>query len=175
MTLNAIDPQAFSVKPHHLFDIRNLLLTAGSYTQGHYNTMTIGWGFLGTMWNKPVAVVAVRPTRHTYHFMEAFPDFTITAFPDTYAEDLVYLGTNSGRDGDKLAQTKLHAVAAARVGSPGFAEAELCIECKKIYWVDFDPSHFLDDTIQKNYPLKDYHRVYYGLIEAVFGTEVYKS
>ncbi len=45
--------------------------------------------------------------------MEAFPDFTITAFPDTYAEDLVYLGTNSGRDGDKLAQTKLHAVAAA--------------------------------------------------------------
>ena len=30
------------------------------------NTMTIGWGFIGIMWNKPVFIAAVRYSRHTY-------------------------------------------------------------------------------------------------------------
>ena len=35
------------------------LVTAG--TPDNYNTMTIAWGGLGTLWSKPVATVYVKP------------------------------------------------------------------------------------------------------------------
>ena len=47
------------------------------------------------------------------------------------------------------------------------------IECRKIYWQDFDPGHFLNPAIDRNYPQKDYHRIYYGEILAVQGTQQY--
>ena len=30
------------------------------------NTMTIGWGWIGYCWKKPVFVAVVRPQRHTF-------------------------------------------------------------------------------------------------------------
>jgi hypothetical protein len=63
--------------------------------------------------------------------------------------------------------------ASARVGAPGFAEAELVLECRKIYSDDFDPARFLDPTIDRNYPGKDYHRIYYGEIVSAAGTAKY--
>jgi hypothetical protein len=55
------------------------------------------------------------------------------------------------------------------VAAPGFAEAELILECRKIYWDDMAPGHFLDPSIEKNYPQKDYHRIYFGEIVAAYG------
>ena len=175
MTLQEINPLDLTVQPHQLILRQTLLLTAGDFKSGDYNCMTIGWGSIGTMWNRPFMLVAVRPTRHTYLFMEKYPDFTVTAFPIEYAKDLIHLGRVSGRDGDKLAKTKLTAIASQKVKSPSFAQAELSLECKKIYFHDFTPDNFLDLTINNNYPLKDYHRVYYGEIIAAFGTPAYAS
>lgn len=59
-------------------------------------------------------------------------------------------------------------VASARIAAPGFAEAELVLECRKIYWDDLNPTHFLDPAIEKNYPAQDYHRAYFGEIVAAF-------
>ena len=42
-----------------LFNKDWALLTAGSI--GDYNAMTIGWGQLGTLWNKSVVTVFVSP------------------------------------------------------------------------------------------------------------------
>ena len=37
--------------------------------------------------------------------------------------------------------------------------------CRKVYWQDIDPTHFLDpETDEKWYPEKDYHRMYIGKI-----------
>ena len=38
-----------------LFDKKWALVTAGG--QDSFNTMTISWGGMGTIWNKPVATV----------------------------------------------------------------------------------------------------------------------
>jgi len=51
------------------------------------------------MWDKPFAMVVVRPTRYTFEFMNRYPDFTLTAFPQKYRKDLSLLGKKSGRDG----------------------------------------------------------------------------
>ena len=60
------------------------------------------------------------------------------------------------------------------MGSPGFEDADLIIECSKMYFDDFKPDLFLADIIEENYPAKDYHRLYLGEIKAVFGTEEYR-
>ena len=40
-----------------------------------------------------------------------------------------------------------------------------------MYYQDLDPKGFLNDEIHENYPIDDYHRVYYGEILAAFVDE----
>jgi flavin reductase (DIM6/NTAB) family NADH-FMN oxidoreductase RutF len=163
------------VRAHHLWHEQWLLLTSGDFREGRFNTMTVGWGSLGTMWSKPFAQVVVRPTRYTYEFMERYDSFTLCAFPRQYAGALELLGTRSGRDGDKIAEAGLTPIASKTIPSPGFAEAELTIECRKLYWDDLDPANFQDPEIETHYPAKDYHRIYFGEILLVRGTGVYRG
>jgi flavin reductase (DIM6/NTAB) family NADH-FMN oxidoreductase RutF len=137
--------------------------------------MTISWGSIGVMWNRPFVQVVVRPGRYTFEFTEKYDSFTLCAFPDQYHKALSLLGTKSGRDGDKIAEAGLSPQAAQCITSPGFAEAELVIECRKMYWQDFDPTHFVDPSLDKHYPIQDYHRAYFGEILAVSGSEKYIS
>ncbi|MBM3286752.1 MAG: hypothetical protein FJY88_05305 [Candidatus Eisenbacteria bacterium] len=57
--------------------------------------------------------------------------------------------------------------ASTLVSAPGFAEADLVLECRKIYWQDLDPSRFGLREIETLYPAKDYHRVHFGEVVAV--------
>ncbi len=171
MTRQAIPFDQFTVKIHHLWDQQWLLLTSGDFAQGHFNTMTVAWGSIGVMWNRPFVQVVVRPTRYTYQLMEQYSAFTLCAFSNEYRGALNLLGSRSGRDGDKIAQAGLTPIASTQVAAPGFAEAELIIECIKIYWDDFDPAHFVDPTIEANYSKQDYHRIYFGQVVAIYGQE----
>jgi flavin reductase (DIM6/NTAB) family NADH-FMN oxidoreductase RutF len=157
----------------HLWDRQWLLLTAGNFAQGRFNTMTVGWGSLGTMWGRPFAQVVVRPSRYTYQFIEQHEAFTLCAFSEVYRPALQLLGTRSGRDGDKVAQSGLTPIASTKIAAPGFAEAELILECRKIYSDDMRPAQFLAPDIDANYPARDYHRIYFGEILAILGTASY--
>jgi flavin reductase (DIM6/NTAB) family NADH-FMN oxidoreductase RutF len=175
MTRNPIPVNEILVRSHHLWAKQWLLLTSGDFAVGHYNTMTVGWGSLGTMWGKPFAQVVVRPSRFTFGFMEQNDDFTLCTFPEKFRKALNLLGTKSGRDGDKITAAGLTPIASTRISAPGFAEAELILECRKIYWDDMEPAQFLDPAIENHYPQKDYHRIYYGEILAVFGVGSYRA
>ncbi len=172
-TRHPIVTEALQVQIHDLFDCQWLLLAAGDFQSARFNTMTISWGSMGRIWNKPFVQVVVRPQRHTRTFMEEFATFTLCAFPPACHGALELLGKKSGRDGDKIAEAGLTPVAATTVGAPIFAEAELAVECRKISWQDMDPKGFLDPSIAKNYPDKDYHRIYFGEVVAVTGTQKY--
>ena len=100
------------------------------------NLMTIAWGTMGMLWNKPVVTVYVSTSRYTYEFMEKNDYFTITHFPASMRDKLQYLGTASGRDEDKVAGAGLTAEF-TDLGNPIFAEADLAIECKKLYAEQF--------------------------------------
>lgn len=165
--MKQINPLSLTVDTLNTWDHDWFLLTAGDFATGQFNTMTIGWGSFGYMWKKPYATVVVRPGRFTYQFMEKYDTFTITQFPPKFKKVLGILGAKSGRDGDKIAEVGLTPIASQTIPAPSFAEAILSIECKKIYYHDFDPKQFLDPTIHERYPLKDYHRVYYGEIRTI--------
>jgi flavin reductase (DIM6/NTAB) family NADH-FMN oxidoreductase RutF len=174
MQRQPIDPFQVRLPVFQAWDKEWFLLTAGDFGTGRFNMMTVGWGAFGVMWKKPVALVVVRPTRHTFGFMEEFDDFTVCGFGSGQREALEFCGSHSGRDVDKIARCGLKPVASSRVAAPGFDEAELIVECRKIYWDDFDPKRFLAAFIEGNYPLKDYHRVYLGEVLAVQGTSRYR-
>lgn len=169
MVRRPIPIEKFIARPQALWGSQWPVLTAGDFAAKRFNSMTVGWGSLGLMWGIPFAQVVVRPHRYTFEFMEAYETFTLSVFPEKYRPALQILGSTSGRDGDKIAASGLTPQASTKVAAPGYAEAELILECRKIYWDDMDCSRFLDPRIEKNYPKKDYHRIYYGEILAVYG------
>lgn len=155
-----------SVDIVNLWMNRWLLLTAG--TIDDCNMMTVAWGSIGCMWSKPFVQIAVRPQRHTRKYIEKSDSFTLCAFPEKYRKDLQTLGTLSGRDGDKLSKTGLTLKASKKVAAPSYNEAQLILECRKIYYQDVDPRGFIDQTIQDNYAANDYHRIYFGEILSAY-------
>jgi flavin reductase (DIM6/NTAB) family NADH-FMN oxidoreductase RutF len=171
MNRTGIDFINWQIQPHHLWDKQWLVLTSGDYHAGKFNSMIVGWGGFGTMWKKPFAMTVVRPQRYTYEFMEKYDSFTLTAFSSNYKKALDTLGRKSGKDIDKYKKTGLTPIPSTQISAPGFDEAELIVECRKSYWQDLDPNHFLLTSIPAQYPLHDYHRVYFGEVVAVFGTE----
>lgn len=46
-----------------------MLVAAGN--EEKFNMMTASWGCLGWLWNRPVAIVYIRPERYTHEFIEA--------------------------------------------------------------------------------------------------------
>ncbi len=164
--MNEIDALELSMKPVDLWMNQWFLLTSG--TPDNYNMMTVSWGSIGCLWNKPIVQIFVRPQRYTYGFTEEFDSFTLCAFPAEYRKDLNILGTKSGRDGDKLSKTSLTSKPSTKVSAPSYQEASLILECRKIYKQDMDPQGFMDNTIQDHYPANDYHRIYFGEILAAF-------
>jgi flavin reductase (DIM6/NTAB) family NADH-FMN oxidoreductase RutF len=173
MECKPISFEQFLAQPFKLWEPDWLLLTSGELDTGNFNCMTISWGSLGIMWGKPFIMVVVRPHRYTYQFMEQYPTFTVCAFPEHFHRSLSLLGSKSGRDGDKISEAGLSPQASTLVASPSYAEAELIIECEKMYWHDYQPNNFLDQGIDRNYPKKDYHRSYFGHILTIRGTEKY--
>ncbi|MEO0073982.1 MAG: flavin reductase family protein [candidate division WOR-3 bacterium] len=156
-----IRPASFTAKPFALFDKGWPLLTCGD--KGSFNTMTVSWGMAGTLWNLPVVSVFVRPTRYTWQFAEKSELFTLSFLPREYEQLLLFCGTRSGRDVDKIRETGLTPCRGSG-GCVYFAEARLVIECRQIYWQDITPRNFLDAGINQNYPKKDYHRNYVGRV-----------
>lgn len=169
MERHRIDPTNLHLPVYRSWNDEWFLLTAGDFKTGRYNTMTVAWGGLGCMWSRPMAMVVVRPQRHTRQFIDQFPEFTLSHFPEEHRDALSYCGSHSGKNVDKIRECGLSPVASHEVGAPGFAEADLVIECRTMYHDDFKPERFLASFIESNYPSRDYHRVYLGEILAVFG------
>jgi uncharacterized protein (DUF952 family)/flavin reductase (DIM6/NTAB) family NADH-FMN oxidoreductase RutF len=159
----------FIARSHFIFDEGWFLLTSGDYTEKKFNSMTISWGLLGTMWSLPVAMVAVRYSRHTFQFMDKYDSFSLNSFSDQYREVLNELGSHSGREMDKTNYSQITSIACQQIKSPCYQEAELVMECKKIYWEDMNPAHFLDPRILEKYANPDYHRFFIGEVVGIYG------
>jgi flavin reductase (DIM6/NTAB) family NADH-FMN oxidoreductase RutF len=169
MNYQSIRVDDFSPKIFELFNTRWFLLTSGDFATGKFNSMTISWGSMGIIWNKPFVQVVVRPTRYTFEFMETYTDFTLCAFSEDRRKALNLLGSRSGRDGNKIKESGLTPCRSTHVSAPSFIEANLVIECKKIYSDIFRPEGFIDPSIENNYHLADYHRIYFGEVQGIRG------
>ncbi|MCL1858303.1 MAG: flavin reductase [Oscillospiraceae bacterium] len=176
MNYKEINPKELQGNIFELIDDKWFLITAAK-KGGRYNTMTASWGGMGIMWGKPVVWCVIRPVRYTYEFIEEADYYTISFYPDEYRKALNILGTKSGRDGDKVAESGFTPNAIIIEDKPVkkdvvfFEEADTVFICKKLYYQDINPDQFIDKDLDKNYPKKDYHRMYFGEIINCFVKE----
>ena len=134
------------------------LLAAGDKEKS--NAMTIGWGGIGTLWGRTALTVYVAEKRYTKEFLDKAEYFTVMAFDVEQSRSaegrlqgkkvLNYMGTKSGRDGDKAQALGLHTAYTAN-GTPYYTEAAMVIECKIMYAAPFEPQYFKSDALKKMY------------------------
>ena len=144
-----------------------MLISSGN--EEKFNMMTASWGGLGVLWNKNVTFSFIRPQRYTIDFIESNDYYALSFYDKKYRESLNYCGKFSGRDVDKMKESKLTPVFDSN--TVYFAEASLVLICKKIYEQQMDPECFIDKGLETNYPQKDYHKVFIGEIEKVLVNE----
>ena len=134
------------------------LLTAGD--NDSFNTMTISWGGLGTLWNKPVATTYVRTSRYTHDFMDNNEYFTVSFFPEECKKVLGVLGSKSGRDMDKIHESGLTPKTVD--GSVTFEEAEVTLLCRKLMKQPLEPANMNADIAEQFYGKEAMHDMYVG-------------
>jgi flavin reductase (DIM6/NTAB) family NADH-FMN oxidoreductase RutF len=168
--LKKVKPADLVIYPFDLLDKTWALLVAGV---DNPNPMTVSWGGFGTLWNKPMVTVYVRPTRHTWQLLNQHQEFTLNVMPKKFRKAMSMCGVLSGRDGDKWEKAGLHPQASETIAVPRVLEASLSFECRTMAFQDFDPGRFLQPEIEKNYPQKDYHRIFWGEALAVWIDDIY--
>lgn len=94
--------------------------------------MTVSHGSIGQLWRRPVVSIYISSSRYTHELLMNNEYFTVNSFPEECDSALHYLGTHSGRDGNKISAAGL-TLERTELGNPTFREANLVIECRKIY------------------------------------------
>ncbi len=129
------------------------------------NAMTANWLQMGWLWNKNIVTVYVRPQRHTYKTMENSDVFSIAFFSPEHKKNLMYLGTASGKEEDKLKHCNYHTTVLD--GTPVIEEADLVFTVKKLYQHHLTDANFTVDSTTI-YPQQDFHLETIGEILGVY-------
>lgn len=147
------------------------VITAGK--EDHYNSMIIGGGGgLGMLFKKPCTWFILRPDRYTLEMIQKEQTYTMSCFPNEYKKQMLFLGSKSGRDSEKMKEVELTSVQTPS-GNMSFKEARLIIECKLTQLTTPNPNDFYTqeakDYINEAYKgASDYRKYVFGEITHVW-------
>lgn len=139
------------------------------------NSMTIGWGMLGRIWEEPYFIVFVREGRFTREQLDSSKEFTVNIPYGNYDKKILgYCGSRTGRNIDKVKDLGLTLVEPEIIHAPAIQELPLTLECKVVYRQLQEKTAIPDDIREAMYPEnvdstnsmanRDYHIAYYGKI-----------
>ena len=122
---------------------------------GNNNALVVG--FTANVSLDPVLVmVGIVPTRHSHHMVKETGSFVINLPLKSFKKEYSYLGSQSGRDGDKFAALGLNWEDAKYVNAPILSDCPVSIECSVV------------DSITPGT-----HELFIGKVEAVHVDEEY--
>ena len=164
----AIEAEDFGENIFKLIGKDFTVITAGKTP----NSMVASWGGVGIMFNKPVTWNFLRANRYTLEKIRETGTYTMCYFPDQYKGDIMQFGMKSGRNTDKMAQTKLTPMVTPD-GYPAYAEAKIIIECKLIAASTVSKDEFYTEEaktfLQEGFDdAKDWHKLVYGEITKIY-------
>lgn len=135
------------------------------------NTMTIGWGAIGRVWNLPVFTVLVRHNRYTYQLIKDNDSFSVSIPLDASLDSqLSFCGSKSGRDINKFKECQLGLLSAQAIATPVIAQCPLHYECAIIYRQPMELAA-LDPAVRDIcYQGSPAHTFFYGKILASYLT-----
>ena len=118
---------------------KDMVITAGK--EDHYNSMTGSVTGLGILFKKPTTWCFIRADRYTLELILKEQTYTLSYFPDEYKEQILFLGSKSGRDSEKMKEVELTDVQTPS-GDMSFKEARLILECKLTQITTVNPNDF---------------------------------
>lgn len=143
------------------------------------NSMTIGWGTFGVVWEKPIFITFIRENRFTKSQIEKNPEFTVNIPQGAFNKKILDIcGTKSGRDVDKIKELGLTLETPKVISVPGIKELPLTLECRVMYQQKHDEQALGEEFKRKFYPQdvdsffhganRDFHTAYYGEIVSAY-------
>ena len=141
-------------------------VTAGK--QNHYNSMVGSGGGLGLFFKKPTAWCLFRKDRYTLEMIQEQQTYTLSFFPEKYKNRLLFLGSKSGRNSEKMQEVELTSIQTPS-GDISFNEARLIIECTLTAITTPNPNDFYSqeskDYIDEAYKdANEYRKLVFGEI-----------
>lgn len=97
--------------------------------KNNYNSMTASGGGMGLLFRKPVTMLLFPSKRYSLELIEKEQKYTMSYFPDEYRKQVMFLGSKSGRNTEKMKEVELSAIQTPS-GNMSFKEARLIIDCK---------------------------------------------
>lgn len=133
------------------------------------NLMTIRWGLIGVIWNKPIFLVAVRISMYTHKLLEETGEFTVNVPAEDMSDACKICGTMSGRDIGKFERTGLRWKRGEFVRAPIVKRCSIAYECRVLYKNPVNLQTLPKDLVEIVYPRRDWHTLYYGEILKIHG------
>jgi flavin reductase (DIM6/NTAB) family NADH-FMN oxidoreductase RutF len=137
------------------------VITAGK--EDHFNSMTASGGGLGMLFKKPTTWCILQATRYTLELIEKEQTYTMSYFPNEYKEQILFFGSKSGRDSEKMKEVELTSVKTPS-GDMSYKEARLIFECRLTEITTPDPNDFITqeakDYIREAYKDPNEYRKY---------------
>jgi flavin reductase (DIM6/NTAB) family NADH-FMN oxidoreductase RutF len=146
------------------------VITSGN--ESAFNSMAAGWGGAGILFNKPITWCMLRANRYTLEIIKNEHTYTLSYFPDEYREQVLFFGSKSGRNTDKMKETTLTPVQTPS-GNMTYKEARLVFECKLTELTTVNPDDFFNQE-DRNFILggfeeaKEYHKLVFGEITSIW-------
>ena len=132
-----------------------------------FNSMVIGWGHLGVIWNHPTFTVYVRQSRYTLSQLNSTGEFTISLPVEGRLDKEIFrvCGSLSGKDVDKEKAARLTLAEPEIIHTPGILEAPLTLECRVLYRQDQALPCIPENLRERFYgDAGDFHTAYIGQI-----------
>ena len=146
------------------------VITAGTDTL--HNSMAASWEFLGHYFEKPTTFCLLGAQRYTLELIKEHRTYTMSFFPEQFNGDVFAFGRGSGRNSDKMKETKLTHVLTPS-GNSAWKEAEVVVECRLFEITTVNPDDFYDGeakTFVENGKKEggDYHKLVFGTVTNVW-------
>lgn len=98
---------------------------------GKDNALAVGYA-CNCSFNPPMVMVGIVPSRYSYPMIKETGVFVVNLVTKDLKKQYDYLGSHSGRDGDKLKEIGMKTVDGIKVNAPILADCPVSIECKVV-------------------------------------------
>ena len=135
--------------------------------------MTASGGGMGLLFRKPATMLIFPLNRYTLELIQKEQTYTLSYFSDEYKKQVMFLGSKSGRDSDKMKEVELTGIQTP-TGNMSFREARLIIECKltqittPVFPDDFYSQEAIDYMAEPYKDLGEHRKYVFGEITHVW-------
>jgi flavin reductase (DIM6/NTAB) family NADH-FMN oxidoreductase RutF len=129
LLFNEISPENISDNVFTLVGKDSYAITAGN--KERYNSMVGSGGGMGLLFRKPATWCVFQQGRYTLELILKEQAYTISYFPGEYKKQMMFLGSKTGRDSNKMKEVELTSIQTLS-GNISFKEARLIFECKLV-------------------------------------------